>query len=129
MLGISRTLLVYDIMCQWYRNFLKRVNESPYLHVHPDMKIYRGIGDFHVKGHVHECFPRYGLVFIKGAGVIDGEIVETLWSVLNTVSPSTRGATLAHRTELLDDHMNYSNWKKLTGIGTCQELKRTAALR
>jgi hypothetical protein len=117
MKGMSRTLLVYDIMCQWYRNFLKRVQESPYLRVPPGMKIYRGIGDFHVKGHIHECFPRYGLVFVEGAGVIDGEVVETLWSVMNKVSPSTRSATLAHRTEVLDDHMNNSNWKKLIAMG------------
>jgi hypothetical protein len=117
MKGITNALLVYDIMCQWYRNFLKCVTESPFLSVPPGLKIYRGIGDFHIKGHVRECFPRYGLVFIEGAGVIDGEIVETLWSVLNEVSPSTRGATLAHRTEILDDHMNHSNWKKLTRIG------------
>jgi hypothetical protein len=125
MKGITNTLLVYDIMCQWYRNFLKRVAESPFLSVPPGLKIYRGIGDFHVKGHVHECFPRYGLVFIEGAGVIDGEIVETLWSVLNEISPSTRGATLAHRTEILDDHMNHSNWKKLTQIGTGVDILST----
>ena len=50
-------------------------------------------------------------------GIIDGEVLETLWSVLNESSRSTRGATLAHRAEILDDHMNHSNWKKLVGMG------------
>jgi len=49
--------------------------------------------------------------------MIDGEIAETLWAVLNSISPSLRTATLAHRSEVLDDHMNDSNWKKIIGIG------------
>jgi hypothetical protein len=43
--------------------------------------------------------------------------METLWAVLNSVSASTRTASLAHRTEILDDHMNDSNFKKLCHIG------------
>lgn len=117
MAGITKSLLVYDIMCQWHKNFQLRVDESPYLNIPDGMHISKGIGDFHVKGHVVECFARYALLYIKGAGVIDGEILETLWSVLNEVSRSARGATLAHRTEILDDHMNHSNWKKMLKIG------------
>jgi len=117
MKGIRRVLLVYDVMCQWIKNFVKRVDHSPYLSLPDDLFILKGIGDFHVRGHVPACFPRYALTFVEGAGVIDGEIVETLWSVLNETSRSSRGATLAHRNEILDDHMNHSNWKKLLGIG------------
>ena len=49
--------------------------------------------------------------------MVDGEILETLWAVLNTVSASTRTASLAHWTEVLDEHMNDSNFKKLLHIG------------
>lgn len=104
-------------MCQWYKNFAKRLSESPFLQIPPGLEILKGIGDFHVRGHVPECYPRFALLYTEGAGVIDGEIVETLWAVLNQTSPSTRGATLAHRTEVLDDHMNHSNWRKLIGTG------------
>jgi len=114
---IRRVLLIYDIMCRWGKYFLRRVQASPYLDVPAGLELMKGIGDFHVKGHVKRCFPRFGLSFIKGAGVIDGEILETLWSELNKVSGSTRGATLAHRSEILDDHMNHSNWKKTLRIG------------
>jgi Kyakuja-Dileera-Zisupton transposase len=48
--------------------------------------------------------------------MIDGEILETLWSILNSISPSMRTASLAHRSEVLDDHMNDSNWKKTVSI-------------
>jgi hypothetical protein len=117
MVGIKRSLLVYDIFCQWRVNFDTRVKGSPYLSIPEGMTITGGIGDFHVKGHVDECFARFALTFIVGTGVIDGEIVETLWSVLNETSRSAKGATLAHRNEILDDHMNHSNWKKLIGMG------------
>jgi hypothetical protein len=117
MKGIKRTLLIYDIMCQWAKWFLERLKESPFLEIPEGLEILKAIGDFHVKGHVKDCLTRFGLAFIDGVGIIDGEILETLWSVLNESSRSTRGATLAHRAEILDDHMNHSNWKKLVGIG------------
>jgi Kyakuja-Dileera-Zisupton transposase len=122
MVGIKRSLLVYDIFCQWFINFLLRVDHSPYLSIPRDMKLLGGIGDFHVKGHVIDCFARFTLLFIIGSGIIDGEILETLWSILNETSRSAKGSTLAHRSEILDDHMNHSNWKKLIGMGMSPNL-------
>ncbi|KAF8234681.1 hypothetical protein L208DRAFT_1260649 [Tricholoma matsutake] len=58
----------------------------------------------------------YTLVYVPGSGVIDGEIVETLWAVLNKTSRSAKGATMAHQNKILDDHMNHSNWKKQIGM-------------
>ena len=114
---ISRCLLIYDIACQWQKNFHTRLKASPSLVLQSGIEIMHGIGDFHVKGHVLECLPRYGLGYIQSIGIIDREILETLWSVLNQSSRSAAGASLAHHKKILDDHMNYSNWKKLTGIG------------
>ena len=42
--------------------------------------------------------------------------MESLWSVLNRISPSTCTATLAHHVEILDDHTCDSNHRKLLGI-------------
>lgn len=116
MQGIKRSLLVYDVFCQWIINFLPRVDQSPFLSIPEGLMIIGAIGDFHVVGHVEDCLPRYTLAYVPGSGVIDGEILETLWAVLNETSRSAKGATLAHRNEILDDHMNHSNWKKLIGI-------------
>ncbi|KAF9521497.1 hypothetical protein CPB83DRAFT_778633, partial [Crepidotus variabilis] len=58
---------------------------------------------------------------IPGAGWIDGEILETLWAILNQTSRSIRTATLGHRAEILDDHMNDSNWKKMVAIGKARQ--------
>jgi hypothetical protein len=114
--GITRALLVYDVLCQWIINFVARVDQSPFLSIPEGLEIVGAIGDFHVVGHVKDCLPRYTLGYVPGSGVIDGEIVETLWAVLNETSRSAKGATMAHRNEILDDHMNHSNWKKLIGM-------------
>lgn len=116
MKGINRSLLVYDIFCQWTVNFLLRVDQSPFLSIPEGMEIIGAIGDFHVVGHIDDCLPRYTLAYVPGSGVIDGEILETLWAVLNETSRSAKGATMAHRNEILDDHMNHSNWMKLIGM-------------
>ena len=116
---INHLILYYDVVCQYYVNLRQRINMARNDLPFPDQKtIYYGIGAFHISGHIPRCFPRHSPHFIPGAGVIDGEILETLWSVLNEVSPSAQTASLPARTELLDDHMMDSNWKKLINIGT-----------
>ena len=101
------------------------MEESEYLQLPLAVAILHGIGLFHVGGHVWECFSRFSPSFIPGAGQVDGEILESLWSVLNEISPSTQNATLAGRTETLDDHMGDSNFKKMLDIGKCTGMHHT----
>jgi hypothetical protein len=82
-----------------------------------DFEIDRAIGMFHVHGHKNQCFYRYSPHFIPKIGIVAGEILESLWSTLNAISPATRTATLAHRAEIIDDHTSDSNHKKALGIG------------
>ena len=106
-------LLFYDIACQ-YGIYL----ESRIGHLLPTgLKIDRGIGLFHVHDHKEECFYRFASSFIPGAGIVAGEILESLWAALNRISPATRTATLAHRAEVIDDHASDSNHKKTLGMG------------
>lgn len=115
--GVKILLVMYDIMCQYSKRLHLRFEKNPYLEMPRGVKIRSGIGLFHVHGHQDSCFPRYSPNFIEGAGQIDGEVIETLWAPLNNISGSTRGMSTAHRREVIDDHMNDSNWKKLTGMG------------
>ncbi len=115
---VKRLLLLYDVNCQWSKHFKERVSNSSSLSLRKDLDIIYSIGKFHLGAHIKECFPLFSLNFIKGAGQLDGEILETLWSPLNKVSESTRSMSKAHRQEILDDHMNDSNWKKL--IRSCE---------
>jgi hypothetical protein len=115
--GLRTSLLIYDVVCQWWKHFDRRIEQSSTLNVPQNMSIIPAIGKFHLGGHVPECFAIFSLNFIQGAGQQDGEILETLWSSLNKVSGSIRAMTKAHRQEVLDAHMRDSNWKKLVGIG------------
>ena len=109
-------LLLYDIMCQYWVHFLTRI--SGYLDLKAPFEIKRGIGLFHVHGHIKECYPRYAPTFIPGAGMIDGEVIETLWNTLNHTASSARAMSWYHRQEYLDAHMADSNRKKLQRMGS-----------
>jgi hypothetical protein len=106
-------MLMYDIACQYYIHLKDRIGTKLPLGLEVD----RAIGSFHVHAHKEACFFRYGAAFIPGTGVCAGEILESLWSNLNTITPATRTATLAHRAELIDDHAADSNHKKSLAIG------------
>jgi Kyakuja-Dileera-Zisupton transposase len=105
-------MIIYDIACQYIIHLQDRIG-----HLLPaGLTIDAAIGLFHVHGHKDSCFFRFATSFIPGAGVVAGEILESLWAVLNAVTPAMRTATLAHRAEIMDDHMTDSNHKKSLGM-------------
>jgi len=111
--GLLKLFLhIYDINCQYCIHLRERVESNKLLNIPDHIELLHAIGLFHVHGHKIECLYRWATNYVPGAGVIN-----TLWSVLNTVSTATRTASLAHQTEILDDHMNDSNWKKMQHIG------------
>ena len=117
-------LLIYDIACQYFVHLRDRIGSR----IPSGLDVEGAIGLFHVHAHKDECFFRYAPSFIPGAGVVVGEILESLWSSLNAISPTVRTATLAHRAEMLDDHATDSNHKKMLGMAsTLCKSHRTAA--
>lgn len=115
---LKNVLHIYDVNCQYYVHLKKRIGQNVHLDVDPTIDLIHAIGLFHVHGHQDECLYRFATTYVPGAGVVDGEVLETLWAVLNTVTPSARTASLASRTELLDDQMSDSNFKKMLNIST-----------
>jgi hypothetical protein len=100
-------------MCQYSVQFNDHIRKaSDYLWLDPEMKLLGAIGKFHLADHVDSCFAKWMLNFMKGAGHIDGEIMETLWSGMNKVSGTARSMSKAHWQETLDDYMRHANWKK-----------------
>ena len=110
-------LVMYDIMCQYGVHLKARVESSPELSLPNSLELRTGIGLFHIHEHQDSCLPRFSPSYISGAKQVDGEIIETLWAPLNHISRSIRGMSMAHRQEVLDAHMNHSNWKKMVNIG------------
>ena len=105
-------LFIYDIACQYIVHLQERIGH----HLPFGLNIDAAIGLFHVHGHKDQCFFQFATSLIPGAGIVAGEILESLWSTLNSISPTARTATLAHRAEMLDDHALDSNHKKTLGM-------------
>jgi hypothetical protein len=83
--GIQKVLMMYDIACQYGVHLMERVERGEYLSLPEGLEIIKGIGVWYVP----LCFPCYYPAFIHGAGHVDGEILETLWALLNLISGST----------------------------------------
>ncbi|KAG9312494.1 hypothetical protein JVU11DRAFT_6881 [Chiua virens] len=107
---------------------LERVESYSSLFLPSEMDIIPAVGKFHLSAHKQSCFPRFSLMFILGAGHVDGEILEILWASFNKISPSARAMSLAHRQEVYDDYMQDSNWKKLVGLAKSLHKKYKTAL-
>lgn len=115
--GLSEGLVEYDVACAWSINFSSRLQSSRFLSLPEGMNMIPAVGKFHLASHKGDCFAKFSLNFVHGAGQQDGEILETLWASLNKAAGSIRAMSKAHRQEVLDDHMRDSNWKKLVLIG------------
>lgn len=115
--GLPQGLVEYDVGCQWSINFEKRVENSTTLHLPPGLSWIAAVGKFHLGTHEQDCFAKFSLNFVHGAGQQDGEILETLWAPLNKIAGSVRAMTKASRQEMVDAQMRDSNWKKSTKIG------------
>lgn len=120
--GIQRLLTFYDVNCQYHKNLKDRIAESFYLDIQQDLHIISGIGLWHVHGHQDSCFIRYTSNFILGAARIDGEIMETLWALLNIISPAARGMGMPHQKEYLDYQINDCNFMKMIRMGKYSNL-------
>ena len=96
MAGIREVILCYDVACQWTIHFQDQVDTSHYLDLSPDLKIIPAVGKFHLGAHIDECFPKFSLNFILGAGQLDGEILETLWWPINKIAALIRAMAKAH---------------------------------
>ncbi|PPQ76341.1 hypothetical protein CVT24_008129 [Panaeolus cyanescens] len=103
----QQTTLLYDIACQYMVHIQSRIGDKL-----QNRTLDFAIGLFHVHAHKDQCFFRFSPTFIPGLAVVIGEILESLWSVLNEVSIAARTATLAGRAEIIDDHASDSNHKK-----------------
>ncbi|KAF8220297.1 hypothetical protein L208DRAFT_1127104, partial [Tricholoma matsutake] len=105
-------MLIYDIVCQYIIHLQEHIGS----HLLAGLTIDQAIGLLHVHGHKDECFFHYAPSFIPGSGIVAGEILESLWASLNSISPTVRTATLPHWAEMLDDHATDSNDKKMLGM-------------
>ncbi|KAG8215467.1 hypothetical protein J3R82DRAFT_9089, partial [Butyriboletus roseoflavus] len=111
--NILSIISFYDINCSYMKKLQAWLSDNRFIWLPLNLAIIPGIGMWHVHGHQSSCFAQYSPLFIPGAGWVEGEIIETLWSTLNIVSRSAQGITSPHQQELLDFHMNDFNFIKM----------------
>ena len=110
-------MVIYDKFCQWFTHFLKRVEASNFLSIPESMEIVGAVDKFHLVSHVPECFALYSLNFLPGAAQVKGSLLESNWLGFNSISPSARSMSVAHRREVYDDYMRETNLKKMIVMG------------
>jgi len=109
--------LIYDAACSWIINFFQRVAENNTLSFDEKTSLVVAVGKWHLAAHVDSCFCQFSLNFIKGAGHIDGEVMETVWSQLNGSAITARSMTAGHRRTALNKQIGDINFKKMISMG------------
>lgn len=75
----------------------------------------------HAESHGWKCQPAFSLNYAKGVGRWEAEGHERGWESLNHMATSTAEMGPNHRREVLDDAIQYHNFKKIMNLGnrTC----------
>lgn len=111
---------LYDLICQWSRNLLKRMTQFPsYMQVAVDQicKAKFVLPKFHIYNHGVSCQLHYSLNYLLYSAQMNGEDPECWWSHINSVSMSTWEMGPGLRTDTINDHALAWNWQKITNFG------------
>jgi len=118
--GLRMLTISYDVGCQWFTNFWRRV---PFLPPGiglslPGFLIRALVPKFHLQSHNEGCHSAFSFNYCKGRARTDGEGVERNWEDLNGQAPSTSEMLPGARWDTLDDCCSWINWRKTMGLGT-----------
>ncbi|KAF7341809.1 CxC2 domain-containing protein [Mycena sanguinolenta] len=111
----------YDIVCQWSINIWVRLAEYE-----PELKERAGTGyrywvwlipKFHLPAHIEACNILYSFDLSPYVAQTDGEAPERGWANANPLAASTREMGPGARRDVLDDHFNDWNHKKIIALG------------
>ncbi|CAB3984027.1 Hypothetical predicted protein [Paramuricea clavata] len=104
---------MYDICCL-FKEHLKKQNMTDLL-----SQIQLACPQFHVYGHGATC-QTVGLLYsprrLEGWGMVDGEVMERLWSYLRLFRKMTKEMTASHRENILSDALYFYAKKQRSKI-------------
>ena len=120
--GISQVLVLYDIACQWHKNFQTQITSyttSPPLQL-SKLKYWKvAVPKFHLPGHGNKCQVLFNLAYTKWAGWMDGKQIESGWVQTTSMATWTQESGPNAHWAILDNHWNAGNWQKLLGLRKC----------
>jgi len=86
---LPQVVLLYNIGCQWLKNFSRCVKEfSKSLQLDPAVKVEVEIPTWHVNGHGDDCKANFSLSYMHSVGQTCGEDVKTTWAQTNSLETS-----------------------------------------
>ncbi|KAJ6597135.1 hypothetical protein DFH09DRAFT_1072042 [Mycena vulgaris] len=111
--------VLYNIMCQWHKNVWDRMQIYPSNIQEENEKRYFVflVPKFHLPAHIESCNISFSFLLTRYVGQTDGEAPERGWAHINRMATSTREMGPKLRREVLDDHFNDWNWKKILAMG------------
>ncbi|KAJ7713790.1 hypothetical protein B0H16DRAFT_1478367 [Mycena metata] len=115
---LLRKVISYDIVCQWWKELMKRMALLP-----PLVRCFLilrmiafVIPKLHIHSHTALCMILYSLNLIPGSSQTDGEGIERPWSNIGGIASSTRIMAPGARHDTIDDHWLHWNWQKLVSL-------------
>lgn len=119
--GVKDILWSYDIACKHGIWFFEHVREGPDPLLPPDfdVQIRMLVNKFHLAGHVQTCADNYSFNYTRNVGQMSGELVESLWALLNGFQYITREMGAGHREETLVAGFLAVAWWKIVKMGEC----------
>ena len=75
------------------------------------------VGKLQLPAHIESCRYKFSYYYLRGAGMTDGEALERIWSILNSLAARTKEMTTGHRHDVLNDFYGDMNVRKLHNIG------------
>ncbi|KAF8205189.1 hypothetical protein K438DRAFT_1543320, partial [Mycena galopus ATCC 62051] len=111
-------IILYDIVCQWFKNLEERLLQLPPLvRLVACMKIMQFvIPKLHIKGHLGNCQIEFSLNYVLGSAQTDGKGFERPWANIGGVASSTQEMGPGSREDTLNCHWGYWNWEKVLGL-------------
>ncbi|KAJ7059879.1 hypothetical protein C8F01DRAFT_1253971 [Mycena amicta] len=117
---VKRTLLSYDIACQWKLRLRERVQNFADNAGIPDLAKFRiqfGLPVWHAAAHKVSCQASMSLSHAAGVGRTDGEGIERTWATLNPISFATKEMGEGNRLDSIEDKVDHIGFEKNVGQG------------
>ncbi|KAJ7438372.1 hypothetical protein B0H11DRAFT_1752825 [Mycena galericulata] len=116
---LVRFFVSYDIACQWHINIMNRMaSYEAELQIVDDKKfLVFLVPKFPLPAHIEECNLKFSFNLTPEVGQTDGEAPERGWANANPLAGSTREMGPGARRDMLNEHFNDWNWKKIVALG------------
>jgi hypothetical protein len=111
--------VLYDIACQYHKNFMTRLKHLPadVQNVVSNFTLRWFIDKFHLEAHGPDCHCKFSLYTAKGVGQTHGSSMEQEWAHSKGLAVATREMGPGARHMALDVHWSSWNWNLLLRMG------------